>query len=114
MKRWPEALNGLQPTSEVIENNRYEFTIDCELGSEQRDILREFLFALKENEEFLFYYEAIDREFVGKVVYSKISESKLRRVSKRILSKWSNATPESNEDSEFEISIRILARDKST
>ena len=114
MKRWPEALKGLQPTSEVIENNRYEFTIDCELGSEQRDILREFLFALKENEEFLFYYEAIDREFVGKVTYSKISESKLRRVSKRFLAQLSKTASESNEDREFEISIRILARDKPT
>ena len=68
MKKWPEELQNVQPTSESFRTaENYIFHFECEISEEQHRVLRRFLFDLTENEEFLFFHEELSREMIGKL-----------------------------------------------
>ena len=99
MKKWPEELQNVQPTSETfVSPERYRFYFDCEISEEQHRILRGFLFDLTENEKFLFFHEELSRELVGELGSARAREIR--------------SNPDTNEEKRFDLYMSIRARNK--
>ena len=99
MKKWPEELQNVQPTSESFGSpENYTFYFDCEISEEQYRVLRRFLFDLTKNEEFLFFHEELGRELIGELGNASADEIK--------------SNPDTNGEKRYDLFMIIHARNK--
>ena len=99
MKKWPEELQNVQPTSESFGTpENYTFHFKCEISEEQHRVLRGFLFDLTKNEEFLFFHEELSREMIGKLGNASASDNT-----------WD---PDCSKEKPFKLYMTINARNK--
>lgn len=74
MKKWPEELNDVQPTEELISSTSIRLTCKTKVTVQQREILRKFLFDLGLREKFTYFYKEIDREFECTLGFASFEE----------------------------------------
>lgn len=84
MKKWPEEFQELNAGDEAfLPDGKFTFTFRATLTSARRKILRNFLFDLEKDEEFLFYHKELEREFIAKLFHSRIEGARRSRSSQR-------------------------------
>lgn len=95
MKKWPLDMTNILQTREPYQtSNRSIFSFEGKISEEQRGILRNFLFDLEDEEEFLVYLNELEREFVAEIVTVQMEEDEY-------LAKGENS---------YELSFSIMAR----
>lgn len=72
MRKWPLGTKNILHTSEKFHTGTRTVSVDWEITREQRKIIRDFLFDLSENEQFLFYHPKLNREFISTLMLASI------------------------------------------
>ncbi len=75
MKKWPLDMTNMRQVRESYHSsNRFTFSFEGKISEEQRKILRNFLFDLEDEEEFLVYLNELEREFIAEIGAVRMEE----------------------------------------